>query len=559
MDRNYEIQLIKRLKQQDRHGSVFDDLKKQLEGIFNVYSTAGKDIAREGAFTFLAEQTQNLYEKLNILEERNLKLQSGLRISTADAAKLGQQFDKLGQSISANSDKLKQYIVDLNKTFAGQATFFKEGNKFTTQISKEADLIRNKLKITDDAFQGFLKFQVTANKESQKNKLNEQFVSSADAVATLAQEVSEFYTGALTDLVEGLGGLPASIQATMGQYPKQLGLAVLKSKQLGLSLEKVQSIAEGTLDIEQAIASELEFQILSGKELTVEGNKSLTTELQRAALQQDANRQVDLLRKFLQDNGEQLKDNIYLANQVAQMFGLSKDELFGAYQQLRANQEISEELFERQTQEDEVTTGAFEKQAELADQRAQTEKLQDQAQQEYVKNLLETYPEPEDIVKAVTELANISNQAQTAALANATKLANTFNDNEFMDFVFGAGGLAKTLKDAFDSLKSGNFGTPTNIGETRDETKPAGDIFIPSGGANTIISGPKGSFSLDPDDDIIAMPNARATLANRGGTDTSAIVDALKGMSFHVTNVFDGDKIQSRLTIRQGQKLNNIS
>jgi len=27
-------------------------------------------------------------------------------------------------------------------------------------------------------------------------------------------------------------------------------------------------------------------------------------------------------------------------------------------------------------------------------------------------------------------------------------------------------------------------------------------------------------------------------------------------MSFHVTNTFDGDKIQSQLTIRQGQRLN---
>jgi hypothetical protein len=54
------------------------------------------------------------------------------------------------------------------------------------------------------------------------------------------------------------------------------------------------------------------------------------------------------------------------------------------------------------------------------------------------------------------------------------------------------------------------------------------------------------------------MPNARAALASNS-SDTSAIVAALQGMSFHVTNVFDGDKIQSNLSIRQGQALNNIN
>jgi hypothetical protein len=281
-------------------------------------------------------------------------------------------------------------------------------------------------------------------------------------------------------------------------------------------------------------------------------------ELQKAALQQDANRQVDLMTMFLRDNGEQLKDNIYLANQVAQMFGVSKDELFGAYQQLQANEEISKDLFNQQVKNDAITEGAFDAQVDAADQRAQSEKLADEAQQAYTKNLLEAYGTPEKMKEEVERLATLSTEMQTTALANAADLTKIFSDSDFMKYVFGAGGLAKTLSDAFEALRSGNFGSPEAVGESRSD-KPAGDIFIPASGANTIISGPKGSFSLDPDDDIIAMPNARAALANRGGTDTTAIVEALKGMSFHVTNIFDGDKIQSRLSIRQGQRLNNIS
>jgi hypothetical protein len=562
MQSENQLKLIKHLKMQPKQGSdPLGDVAKQLKGIFDSYNQGGQDIARENVFGFLAKQAQDVYEKLNVLEERNYKVQAGFKLSTREAAKLGQQFDSLGKSIGANSDKLKTYLVELNKTFAGQAKFFREGEAFTTQISKETDLIRNKLKVSDDAFQGFLKFQVTANKESQKGNLANQFIKSGDAVAQLAQEVSEFYTGAITDLVEGLGSLPASIQATMGQYPKQLGLAVLKSKQLGLSLEKVQGVAEGMLDIEKAIGAEIEYQILSGEELTTTSGESLTAELQKAAIQQDANKQVDLLTDFLGKNGEKLKDNIYLANQVADMFGLSKDELFGAYQQLQANQEISERLFKQQTNNDAAITTSLKDQVDLADQRTQKEILADDAQQAYVKELLSAYGTPEKMEEQVIKLAKLGSEMQTAALTNADKLVKSFENSDFVKFVFGAGGFVKTIKDAFDLITTGTVaGSKGSIGESAGGVVTSEeDIFIPGSGTGNIVRGPKGSFALDPDDDIIAMPNARQALANRGGGDTSAVIAALKGMSFHVTNVFDGDKIRSSLQIRQGQQLNNTN
>jgi hypothetical protein len=97
--------------------------------------------------------------------------------------------------------------------------------------------------------------------------------------------------------------------------------------------------------------------------------------------------------------------------------------------------------------------------------------------------------------------------------------------------------------------------TTPSTGNSMVTPSKAEDIFIPAGGSN-VISGPLGSFSLNPKDDIIAMPNARAALA--GGSDASALIAALQNMTFHVTNVFNGDKIQSNLTIRKGQTLNNI-
>jgi hypothetical protein len=121
--------------------------------------------------------------------------------------------------------------------------------------------------------------------------------------------------------------------------------------------------------------------------------------------------------------------------------------------------------------------------------------------------------------------------------------------------LMGAGGFFSAASEFITSLKT----MKTDVPGVTNTISTEKDVFIPAGGASSVISGPKGSFALDPDDDIIAMPNARNALANRGGGDTSGVIAALKGMSFHVTNVFDGDKIRSSLQIRQGQQLNNTN
>jgi len=98
--------------------------------------------------------------------------------------------------------------------------------------------------------------------------------------------------------------------------------------------------------------------------------------------------------------------------------------------------------------------------------------------------------------------------------------------------------------------------------ETITSPEPQKDVFIPAG-PGTVVSGPFGSFSLDPKDDILAMPGIREATAPKAGMNgdaiASAVADAIKGMSFQVTNVFDGQKIRSSLRILERSNLNNTS
>jgi hypothetical protein len=551
--------------------SIWDQLKTQIGLVYDAYSEFSDELAREKGFQVLSKNVQDVYGKLNKLEEINLQLQKGFKVSTERSAQLGYAIDKLGTGVVTNTQKLKGYLVELNKILPGQAKFYEKVEKstFAKVIIKQTDQIRGQLKVSDEAYQGFMKFQTLAAEGAvAPGDMAGQFENTLLAVADLADEVDGFYEGALSDLVEGIGGLPASIRATMGQFPKQLGLAVLKSKQLGLSLEQIQQTAEGFLDVEQSIGAELEFQILSGQQLLTSDKKSLVAEMQKAAYAQDYNKQAELLTDFLLTNGEAMKDNLPLANSIATAFGLTKDELFDSYAQLKLNGSVSADLLNHKTKEVEINASNTEAlkaqldaQIKLNDQRATGEKLEDEAVSAYTKSILDSYTSVEDFSKAVTKLADDFTLLQRNSLGAADAFVDALKDSAVFKAIMGTMGVVSATTGAYKDL------TTPSTGNSMITPEKAGDIFIPAGGSN-VISGPLGSFSLDPKDDIIAMPNARAAIASGGSdssaliaalqSDSSALIAALQNMTFHVTNVFNGDKIQSNLTIRKGQTLNNI-
>jgi hypothetical protein len=142
-----QIQLIKRLKSQPRLGmaDIFDEIQGKLGNIFDLYKKASVDVARESAFSILSQNAQDLYAKLNVLETRNLAVQSGFKTSTNRSAELGFQFDKLAISSgkALNSEKLKTYLVNLNKVFVDQSQSKEKKSEETNQIEKDMILLFN--------------------------------------------------------------------------------------------------------------------------------------------------------------------------------------------------------------------------------------------------------------------------------------------------------------------------------------------------------------------------------------------------------------------------------
>ena len=576
---NNQLQLIAKLKQQPKQGrrapTAFELLKDQAEALYEQFKDGGKDVVRASGFALLGDAVIGAYEKVNILEKQNRKLSESFGVNTHRAAQLSVTFDTLGLALGVNTDKLKIYAGELKKLFPGQAAYLQNAKGFGGEIGKQLDLMRNKMGLSAEATEGFIRNQALISETTLGT------IDAEIAKFTSAKGVRGVYEGAFKDIKEAIGNLDAETAAVFGrQGIGNLSEAVLGAKKLGIELSKVLNTGTGFLDVEQAIGNEIELQMLGAKDLNISA-------IQQARLSGNGLELTKQLTNYLTANGEEMKRNPYLLQKSAEALGFSNDELLKMYANLQQNGKLEEENKQTLTDRTKDIQAVIDKQNEQLklDEASRREKagiavmtkdelanltmtaeqeeaylntLQsisdiqgDKLQQQYAATMMKDGGQ----VEQVMNLAAKMNESMTNAAGLAESVVKALNDSTTLKALMGAGGFLTTLQTFIESLKTGK----TDVPGVTNTAKSVTDVFIPAGGASSVITGPKGSFSLDPDDDIIGMPNARNALANKGGGDTAAVIAALKGMSFHVTNVFDGDKIRSSLQIRQGQQLNNTN
>jgi len=551
--------LIARLKQQPKQGAdPFNDFKDTLKDIFEVYKTQGKDAIRSKVFGTINKEVTDLYNELSILEQRNRGIQSSFQVSTKRAAELSQQFDGLAAKVGLTSAKFNSYVANLQKVFVGNTKLFKVGDQVGTALSEQAKALQDNLKLSDQQANQFVKFQLLAGKVANRGDITKSMQDTQQAIADVAAAMGGDYESALAAITQGIGDLDSATLATFGKVPKNLALAVTKANKLGIELTKITGMGKQFLDVEQSIGAELEFQILSGKELKTSSGENLANEFRKAAVAQDANRQAELYADFIKQFGDDLQDNIYLQEQATSMFDLSQEQLFDSIAAVKASTATAEDpakqfenIFTKTAENIGKTEKSFTDMAAEQSQKTKDEQLADDQQMAYRDELIK---QNTDYVASIEKLSTTIDGIQSQANAAASTITEAISESDFASMLTGIGGTAAFWTGFAKQLASG---TLTGQGEsvTGQGLQHKEDLFIPASGGDTVISGPYGAFTLPPGDDILAAPGIREA----GGGGASAVIAALSKMSFHVNNVFDGDKIKSSLEIRQGQTLNNIN
>ena len=122
------------------------------------------------------------------------------------------------------------------------------------------------------------------------------------------------------DILKDVANVSEGIAVSYAGYPEKLGAAASAAKALGMDLGKVDSIANSLLNFEESISSELEAELLTGKDLNLEKARELAL-----------NNDLEGVAKELAQQGitsfEFSKMNRIQQEAQAKALGMSRDEL----------------------------------------------------------------------------------------------------------------------------------------------------------------------------------------------------------------------------------------
>lgn len=216
-------------------------------------------------------------------------------------------FDTINGSLISSVDYIKQAVA-LTKQFGIQSDLV-----FTSKTIQEATEMVELMGMGSEE----------AGNMARWSKINSKELKSINK--NIIEQVNNFNKVNKTGIsqraiLEEVSKVSNSIAITFKGNPEKIAMAVSEAKKLGLSLEQVDKVAESLLNFESSIASELEAELLSGKDLNLERARyfALTNDLN--ALTKEIGNNQEVINSFANSNRIQ-------QDAIAKSMGLSREEM----------------------------------------------------------------------------------------------------------------------------------------------------------------------------------------------------------------------------------------
>jgi hypothetical protein len=453
------------------------------------------------------------------LDEQSGKLAKSMGISYNEAVNLNAEFRDMasnyGDSLVTSKD-IAESQSKLNELFG-------TGVKFSGEMAAEFSSVQKRLDLSDEAMKLFTKNQLISGK-SIKTQLK-------DVNATTLKMNEQYGLGlSFKQVQEGISKASNAVQLTNKGNVKELTKAVFAAKNLGVEMSKVEAISNSLLDFESSIASELEAELLLGKDINLETAR-------QAALQGDVAKVADEVMKNKAIMNAFDTKNVIAQEAAAKALGMNRDELADMIMQQKQLEGIRKNGFENMAaaQEEYNKLRAQGMSAEEAAAKIGDKSLQDQLESVSVAQNLEAVMASiqeifvgmvEPILMAVNSMIELVGGADNLAailvtilgIYTAIKLAIlganmaatiglALKKKEVKEEKSKALASAGSITSAFIlnpiaagiGLIAGLAATALVISQMKD------GMIDPKGGM--IVSGEKGTIQLDKEDSIIAGTN----------------------------------------------------
>ena len=338
------------------------------------------------------------------------------------------------------------------------------------------------------------------------------------------------------DAMKAIAKTSKAIQLSTKGGAQGLGEALAAAKGLGVSLDKVDGIAGSILNFEDSIASELEAELLTGKELNLEKARQAALDGDLATVAEEIANQVGSAAQFTEMNRIQQEA-------MAKAVGMTREELAASLMEQEALRDFSAESVEKAQEEFDLKVA----EVGLADAMVeyQDNALAKQFEQKSIAEQIniEKEKEKQKVMDSVKSMAEMGKELR-GAFKEAERLFNKFGGMETviksiagiigLKMVKGMFNFGKGLKDGIKYMSTLNAKSLSNakkevVGASYQMAKwlgPAGllavggligagmayltadDMFSPGGGGggygNRTLMGPEGAIALNNKDDIIA-------------------------------------------------------
>lgn len=251
-----------------------------------------------------------------------------MNLSYQDAAKMNNKFNDIANSsndIFVTTKGIRETMAAIGKSLGTNAILNAKDAVTFTKLREQAGFTNEELSKMQQ-----LTLATGGNLEDNTKKL------------LGAASITAMNNGVLLnekDIMKDVAATTDATKLSLGGSTANLGAAVAQAKALGMTLTQVDKIAESLLQIESSISAELEAELLTGKNLNLEGARL-------AALNNDM---VGLSKELANNYGtaaEFSKMNRLQQEAAAKAVGMSREELAGTLIRAQALKTMSGEQAE---------------------------------------------------------------------------------------------------------------------------------------------------------------------------------------------------------------------
>jgi hypothetical protein len=312
---------------------IYTNAVKQLNiGHEQLSMGLGKVIGVQDTFN---THINTLVKNITFLEERNSRLNKSFGLTSHDAQELAENLREIGIELKYGDLTMMAAAESLNDFTAGMFN----SSKVTTDTKKSLlnfnAIATKNIGLTAEQALGFEQYARNVGSTGEAATLAIHSITDELSKATGLKPLQLQKT-----IMAEIGELASDVRVHYSKYSSGLEIAVLKAKMLGMTMADIKRSGEASLDIEQAVGAEIQYQALTGKQLLVDGNKSYLQEMQIATVRRDGAKQAELLGKLYIAQGDTIDSTVGSMEAFAKTTGQSVEQVSTSLEKLKLAKSI---------------------------------------------------------------------------------------------------------------------------------------------------------------------------------------------------------------------------